>query len=104
MEPASCHFSGVCKMFGSVLYRIEYEVLTLLTIKNCVCVIGRIRTEVGWISILTIRRHLTWWFLWQATMKFPYVHQGLNCNWLAYADTCFLHVREKIMLPADNLE
>lgn len=104
MEPASCHFSGTWKMFGPLAYRIESEVLTLVTVKNCVCVVGWIRTEVRWVSILTIHRHLTWWFLWQATMKFPYVCQGLKCNWLAYADTCFVLVREKIMLPADNLE
>lgn len=104
MEPASFNFSGAWKFFGPLVYRIGFEVLTLVTMKNCVCVVGWVRTEVRWISILTIHWHLTWWFLWQATMKFPYVSQGLNCNWLAYTDTCFVLVREKIMRPADNPE
>jgi len=104
MEPASCHFPGAWKIFGPLVYRIEFEVLTLVTMKNCVCVVEWIRSEVHWISILTIRWHLTWWFLWPATMKFSYVCQGLNCNWSACAYTCFVLVREKIMPPADNFE
>jgi hypothetical protein len=59
MEPASFHFSGAWKNFGPLVCRMEFEVLTLVTMKNCVCVVGWIRTEFHWVSILTIRRHLT---------------------------------------------
>jgi hypothetical protein len=104
MELASCHFSGVWKVFRPLVYRIESEVLTLVAVKKSVCVVRWIRAEVRWATILTIRRHLPWLVLWHAAMKFPYVCQGLNCNWLAFADTYFGLMREKIMPPADNLE
>lgn len=37
MEPSSCHFSGTWKIFGPLVYRIEFEVLALVTEELCLC-------------------------------------------------------------------